>query len=593
MPNSQTQKTTTTKRAKKSATEGASKKQKEALGVELAEMIIDAYKNGGDPFQGFAGLTEQLKAKQDELDIMAADSLPSAILSDFLADVLLPNSNGDLVSIIANDMNFQSILDDIFARLSFQSQEEKIIYSILKNGVVIGEFEQFNQKSLAKQAANEGKEEKAEHAATESVASEATYVRAPGTILPNLSIINDTYTVFPIVKYGRCIGFLEVKKDKSFFNSYNWETDKVNYSDVVIHPATDYAYVTFGTRKSSKPLQITVEGENGELVAYDVDTGCSMLENAYTAWKTLSILQDSIVLASLIKNAQMMLIEVEGGTASKQQIEAAKLKLRSLFEGQLSMGRNGMKQYLNPQSKPAFIYSFTNKGVGKITANLIGGEYNPGQLYYLNPFVNQFFSAMNAPKQNYGFGGGEGAGMDAGGAVEQYNIRYKSTVARIKRLYGLFIRKCINNVLVSKGLTKLVDNFSVKVYGAYDEVTNTEMQSQQTKLALYESVLTFTQVGDPEKQRKLRSLLLKQVITDPNVTSAIDSILFADAKDKEDADGEGGDAEQGLDTQLTDDVGDQLGGDLGLDTDAAQDGGLDLGAEVELPEMSETLGEGE
>ena len=589
MPNSKKSTGTQTKTTKKVALEAASKQQKEALGAELAEFIIGAYAdsiNKGDPLQGLPALTEQLKQKQDELDIMASDSLPSAILSDYFSDILLPNSNGDLVSIVAKDMNHQSVLDGIFERLAFQNQEEKIIYSLLKNGIVIGEFEQFNQKSVAAQAATQ--------AANESASGEQVYVRSPGTILPNLSIINDTYTVFPLVKYGRCIGYLEVKKEKSFFETYNWQTDRINYKDVVIHPATDYAYVTFGTRKSSKPLQIALENDDGVIQVYDVDTGCSMLENAYSAWKTLSLLEDSIVLASLIKNAQIMLVEVEGGTATKQQIEAAKIKLRSLFEGQLSIGRNGMKQYLNPQSKPAYIYNFTSKGIGKITAQIIGGEYNPGQLYYLNPFVNQFFSAMSAPKQNYGFGGGEGAGMDAGGAVEQYNIRYKSTVSRVKRLYGLFIKKCINNVLVSKGLTNLVDNFIVKVYGAYDEVTNNEMQSQQTKLSLYQSVLEFTGVEDPEKQRKLRSLLLKQVITDPTVTSAIDEIMFKDAKEKEDEKNktEGGE-DTGLDTQLSEGAEDQLGGDLGLDLGEEPAEGGETPTETELPEMSETLGEGE
>ena len=608
-----TKKTTSTKSVP------ASQAKKEALGAELADLLVGALKDGQDPFQGFVGLTNQLKAKQDELDIMAADSLPAAILTDFVSDVLLPNTNGDLVSIVADDANCQSIISNIYQRLALPS--EKIVYSIFKNGIAVGEFEQFSQKSVAKQvatsAANEQAAEQAKNgvkaateilheqtagldeqlnrsidAATNKPATETTYVRDPGTIMPNLAILSDTYTVFPILKYERCIGYLEIKKDREFFDTFDWTTEKISYKDVVIHSPLDFCYETFGVSASSKPIQISVEGEDGTVNVYDIAVGHSILEDAYSAWKTLSLLQDSVVLASLIKNAQIMLIQVEGGTASKQQIEAAKMKLRSLFEGQLSMGRQGIKSYLNPQSKPAYIYSFISNGTGKITAELVGGEYNPGQLYYLTPFVNQFFAAMRAPKQNYGFTEGAG-GLDGGGAVEQYNQRYKSTVARVKRIFGSFIKKAINNVLLAKGLTRLVDAFEVKVYGAYDEARNAEAQEQQTKLALYESVINFMKVDDPAKDKKLRSLMLKDVITNSKITKMIDEVL-ADT-----APAEGGGADGSLDdmgdTQLTPDVGGELGGVGGDDMIELPDMGAegeapaDAGGDAELPEMADTL----
>lgn len=568
--------------------------QKQAIGKDLAALLVDTLQTGQNPFADFPGLTQKLKQKQDELDLMAADSLPAAILTDYVSDVLLPNSNGDLISLISDVPEHQQIINDIYKRLSLPL--EKVVYSLCKNGIVIGEFQQFSQKSVASQvAANEQVEEKKPlslpemNAVLSSIsAEEQVLVRKPGTILPNISILTDTYTVFPILKYEKCIGYLEVRKDIEFFRDFNWETDSINYTDVVVHPAVDYAYETFGVPHSSKPLQLTVKGENDEVVVYDIAVGCSMLEDAYTAWKTLSLLQDSIVLASLIKNAQIMLVEVEGGTATKQQIEAAKMKLRSLFEGQLTMGRQGMKSYLNPQSKPAYVYSFTSNGVGKITANLVGGEYNPGQLYYLTPFVNQFFAAMRAPKQNYGFTEGAG-GLDGGGAVEEYNKRYKSTVARVKRIVGSFIKRCVNNVLISRGLSNIVDNFTVKVYGAYDETTNQEIQELQTKLSLYEQVISFTGIEDPDQLRQLRSLMLKQVITDPKIVEIIDQTMTP----KEAESAEGGEGEQSAnlddlaldDSQLSPDVSDELG----VETPQSEPPQEGQGEELELPEMSDTL----
>ena len=574
--------------------------QKEELGAALADLISSAFANGGDPFQGFVGLTQQLKAKQDELDIMAADSLPSAILSDYMSDVLLPNSNGDLISNIASNPSVQQVVDNIYNRLNIPL--DKVVYSLLKNGIVIAKFQQFSVKSVAKQvikkAAKESSMTRADTLMTSETkydklvqmndrivsvpANEQTYVRQPGTILPNITIIPDTYTVFPILQYEKCIGYLEITKERSFFNTFNWETEQISYKDVIIHPVTDYCYVTFGVRPSSKPLQLTILNEDGTQTTYDIATGCSMLENAYSAWKTLSILQDSIVLASLIKNAQIMLVQVEGGTATKQQVEAAKLKLRSLFEGQISMGQNGMKSYLNPQSKPAYIYSFTQNGVGKISASLVGGEYNPGQLYYLTPFVNQFFSAMNAPKQRYGFTEGAG-GLDGGGAVEQYTERFKSKVQELKRLVGKFIERCINNVLYSKGLTNLVDEFSCKVHGAYTEASSQEVQLLTSKLSLFTSILEFSGVEDPDKLRKVKSLMIKELISNPDLVSAIDEMMTPDETPESPTSQTDSPL---LDTQLTEGSSDQLGLDS-TDVELPDSVDTEDSTDIELPEMKD------
>lgn len=574
--------------------------QKEELGAALADLISNAFSNGGDPFQGFVGLTQQLKAKQDELDIMAADSLPAAILSDYLSDVLLPNSNGDLISNIASNPNVQQVVDNIYNRLNIPL--DKVVYSLLKNGIVIAKFQQFSVKSVAKQvvkkAAKESATTRTDGAVTSETdnnklvqmndrivsmpANEQTYIRQPGTILPNITIVPDTYTVFPILQYEKCVGYIEITKERSFFDTFNWETEQVSYKDVIIHPVTDYCYVTFGVRTNSRPVQLTILNEDGTQTTYDIATGCSMLENAYTAWKTLSILQDSIVLASLIKNAQIMLVEVEGGTATKQQVEAAKLKLRSLFEGQISMGQNGMKSYLNPQSKPAYIYSFTQNGVGKITANLVGGEYNPGQLYYLTPFVNQFFAAMNAPKQRYGFTEGAG-GLDGGGAVEQYTERFKSKVQEVKRLLGKFIERCINNVLYSKGLTNLVDEFSCKVHGAYNEASSQEVQLLTSKLSLFTTILEFSGVEDPDKLKKVKSLMIKELISSPDLVSAIDEMMSEDMKPEPQTPQTDNPL---LDTQLTEGSSDQLGLD-DTDIELPDSDNTDDSTDIELPEMGD------
>lgn len=562
----------------KSATENLALDNK---GEELSRLLSAAFEGGKDEFQGFIGLTQKLGLKQAELDIMSKDTIVAAILSDYLSDVLMPNSSGDLISIISKNINQQQVLESIYKRLNLPL--DKIVHSLLKNAIVIAEFEQSSVVSLAKRAANEGQE-------GDTSATETTYVRKPGTILPSISIINDTHTVFPIMKYERCVGYVEVRAEANMSSDFDWQSEIINYTDVIIHESMDYAHEIYGVRHDSKPLKLRIKQEDGQLREYDVASGCSMLEDSYAAWKTVCLLQDSVVLASLIKNAQIMLVETESGSATPAQIEAAKLKLRSLFEGQLAMGSNGIKSYLSPQAKPAYIYSFPNNGVGKISAQIIGGVYDPGQLYYMTPFINQFYAGMNYPKQNAGFTDGAG-GLDGGGAVEQYNKRYKSTVSRVKRLVASFIKKCINNVLLSKNLYNLVDNFEVKIYGEYEEEGNSEVQLQLSKLSLFESIITFSGLEDPKRQKQLRSILIKQIITSKEVTEEIDRLLMEEEEEKEEKKTEEDLLEMGEDTQLPE----ELSEELGLSDIVENEEELEVEdttnevVDSELPEMGEIL----
>ena len=324
------------------ADEEFTEKLKQVDPAELAKIIDEAVGEEVGKLQTFMDLAKDLKAKQDELDVMARDTLPAAILTAYLSDILEPNNNGDLVSLIAKTPQEQTVLDTIFEQMGIPL--DKVAYSLLTRGIAIAKFNRAAVENPSK-----------DKAANEAIKVAVNY----GELLPEIEIISDTTTVFPIIKHEKCIGFIEVTKSEVLDN-FNWMTDSINYEDVVIHSKLDYAYVKFGVSKSSKPLQLRIKNKEGQLDCYDIDVGCSLLENSYSAWKTLTILQDSIVLASLIKNATTIIIETEAGNMSDAEIQVAKVKLKSLFEGKLALGKNGLKSYISPQAKPNYVYSFTS-----------------------------------------------------------------------------------------------------------------------------------------------------------------------------------------------------------------------------------------
>lgn len=535
--------------------------------AKLAEILDAAVGSEVSKLQTFVDLAQNLRAKQNELDIMAADTLPAAILTAYVSDILEPNNNGDLISIIGQNPGEQTILNSIYHQLNIP--EEKVVYSLLKNAVAIAEFSREKVKPK-------------ETSATEDIKVQVNY----GRVLPEINMLQDTTRVFPIIQKERCVGFIEVTSPDRLDN-FNWTTDMLDYDDVVIHSKSDYVYVKYGINKYSKPLQLRIKNKDGQLDVYDIDIGHSLLENSYSAWKTLSILQDSIVLASLIKNASTIIIQTEAGEMSEAQIEAAKIKLKSLFEGKLSLGNDGLKSYLAPSAKPNYVYSFTYNGTGAITSDTIGGEYDPGQLYYLTPFINQFFAGMGAPKQAFNFTG-ESAGLDGGGAVEEYTKRYLSNVSLFKRLLAKFIKDCINNVLSSRGLLNIVNNFEVVIYKAYKEEDLSIIQMQQQTMQTMQELLQFLDIEDPDKIKKLKMAMFRKTFSDKALISAVEEALTEDEEPEEEPTSEPDETEKG-----SDDLGNQIVGELedGTEEDLpSPNETVEIPEEEELPELPPMTG---
>lgn len=516
----------------------------------------------------FINLSQQLKAKQDAIDIMASDSTPSAIAASYVADTLEPNSQGDLVTLVAKSPGEQMIIDNIYKRLHLPLDD--IVYSLFKNAISIGEFAHESDLPEVK-----GKKVKA--------ATEDVKVKVHNSELaPKIKVIRDTTRVFPIKQFNEIVGFIEVTK--SDFANFNFADDQLSYQDVVIHSPNDYVYCKFGYRPESTPLTLKIKNEDGTLDEYEIDQGRSLLEAAYPAWQTLSIMKDAINLARLAYSAQAVVVQTEVGNMTEPQIELARNKLKDLFENRLTYGQNGAKSYLQPQVKPNYIYSFTNKGNGAITTTTLGGDYNPGVLSDLQYFEDEFFGAMGAVKQHFARTS-DSAGLDGGGAVEQYAKRYRSYIYQFKRLLADFIKSCINRVLESRGLMGTYDNFEVKINKAYEEEDLQVTNHQSSKLSFISEAIDFLGLKDEKKIQELKLQGLRSIITDKTLMEAMSTAVLEEADSEGSGDGtEVADSDGGFESE---DLPSEIGS-IGSESD------FELGLGEEIPiEGEEPLEEGE
>ena len=152
----------------------------------------------------------------------------------------------------------------------------------------------------------------------------------------------------------------------------------------------------------------------------------------------------------------------------------------------------------------------------------------------MDPFVNAFFSGMNYPKQQMGFG--ESAGLDGGGAVEEYTKRYLSTVSLFKRLLSQFIKNCINAILMSREMPNLVNNYEALIYKSYKEEDNSVIQMQQQQLQVMNDLFQFLEIEDPIQVRNIKLAMVKKVFSDKALLETIEEAMMEKTPDPEDAD---------------------------------------------------------
>lgn len=552
--------------------------QQESLMAAINQMGYSEYTR----LQAFVTLSQQLKAKQDAIDIMAADPTTSAIGDSYVADTLEPNSQGDLVTLVAKTPGEQLIIDNIYKRLNLPL--DKIVYSLFKNGTAILEFaheDDFDTddtesriRSLRSKAANES---------IEKVANEEILVKVQRSkVIPKVKLISDTTRVFPILHYEEVIGFIEIT-GQELSSTFDFESDILDYRDVVIHSAEDYVYKKFGFRTESRPLQLKVKMADGSIVSYDIDQGRSLLESAYPSWQTLSIMRDAVNLARLAFSAQAVIISTEVGNMTEPQIDLARNKLKDLFENRLAFGKQGAKSYLQPQIKPNYIYAFTNNGKGAITTSTLGGEYNPGALTDLRYFEDEYFGALGAVKQEFARTEDSG-GLDGGGAVEQYRKKWRSNVYRFKRILGDLIKDCINRVLLSRDLKGVYNNFEVDVNQAYREEDLQVVNHQTSKLSMLQQVLEFLEIQDEKKKTNIKLQMIKSVVTDKTLIEALSKAVLEDGG-KPDSKEKDKDETTDTDTDSDLDLSPDFGGGS-LDDEISS-----IGSDSDLEEVSDSLDE--
>lgn len=207
----------------------------------------------------------------------------------------------------------------------------------------------------------------------------------------------------------------------------------------------------------------TLQARNnrGEIEEYDIKFAQPLMERAAQPTQTLGLLEDALVLSSLIRTVKF--INVECGNAEEEEVQVILQNLKATIENQISLNTStgDTQSYMNPQSPNNIIYLPKIKGQDAISiTDLNMAEASDADSKLLNYYLDKKLSVLGVPKEAMNFSSNEGLG-GAGSVLSQRSALYANSLQRLKTAYMQGWTDAINTYFTMRGMSGLVDKFQL------------------------------------------------------------------------------------------------------------------------------------
>ena len=255
-----------------------------------------------------------------------------------------------------------------------------------------------------------------------------------------------------------------------------------------------------------------VEGDNDSEneFTFEIKSGQSVLENVYTAYQTLKLKEDSVLLERITKSSITRIIQVElGDMPESQKIEKLR-EIKNQIEQQLILNKEAGNIQSRPGAQPIenIIYTTTKDGKGTISSVNIGGDVDIGNLDDIDQAENKLFGALLIPKAILG-ADMEGTGLSNGGSLTEMNTTYARRIKRGQMALISGITDLINIFALADDLgDKIIGKFQVRLTPIITVEDNRRDELMRTKIQNVGDILNLIDKMDAiDQESKIKMLV--------------------------------------------------------------------------------------
>ena len=316
-----------------------------------------------------------------------------------------------------------------------------------------------------------------------------------------------------------------------------------------------------------------------------------MLQDIYKLWRSLRLLEDSLLLNRLTRSSIVRLIKVEVGDMPKERVQRTLAQLKNMIDNRTAVDTDiNMTEYNSPGPIENNVYIPTHGGIGNVESSEIGGNPDVKSILDLDYFKDKLFSALGIPKQYMG-DTNDSTGFNGGTSLTLISSRYAKKIRKFQNVLIEMITDLMNIILISRGFDSAVNRFTIRMQPPATQEEKDRRDNISACLSQTRDTMDLL-VDIDNPVQKLR--ILKALLGSGYINSEVLNII------QEEIDRHEKEAEQGEDEEdlgATDDFGDEGGsfgggGDFDLNIDVGGGESSSSGGEETIStETSETPSE--
>lgn len=201
------------------------------------------------------------------------------------------------------------------------------------------------------------------------------------------------------------------------------------------------------------------ESTDGDI--YDVQFAEPLLGAAVIPTTTLNMLEDSMLLAALIRVIKF--INVDCSNAEEAEVQDILQRVKDAIEQQMSINTlsGDAQSYLNPQSPNNLIYLPKVNGTDAISiTDLNMAENTEADNKLLDHYENKKLSVLGVPKESLNYSSAEGLGA-AGTVMSQRSALYANILERLMTAYKNGWKDALNMYFIQHNMSGFVNKFEL------------------------------------------------------------------------------------------------------------------------------------
>ena len=367
----------------------------------------------------------------DTMRNLAKDSQISTALSYYATDCTVPNSANQIIWATSEDKKVAELINKLFLRWNINAYVRDHILELATVGNLY-------------------------IPTTDMYKVESGNVHAQGVALDGNTIPMQDFDIVPAYKVpaedvlhiwqqGQPLGYI-----------YQPDETQREYIDF---PETAMIHFSLGGLLGN--YTITMTEPDGSQGIYDIQFANPLMDGAVLPTQNLSLLEDSLLLSSLIRVVKF--INVDCANSEEEEIQDILQRIKDLIEQQLSMNTitGDAQSFLNPQSPNNLIYLPKVNGTDAISiTDLNMADNTEADNKLLDYYQNKKLSVLGIPKEAMNFSSAEGLGA-AGTVMSQRSALYANILERLMTAYKDGWRKAINTYFSVRNLSGYVDKFEL------------------------------------------------------------------------------------------------------------------------------------